>query len=70
MASPDGCAWRLKVIAAVVAVIIGGAFIRQSFWYHRHLDALVRIPYVFGSFMIGLVIIGFGIGLLLPSRPR
>jgi hypothetical protein len=66
--STSGCVWRLQVIAAVVAVIVGGAFIRQSFWYHQNLDGLIRIPFVFGSFMIGLLIVGFGISLLLPKR--
>jgi hypothetical protein len=64
-----GCSWNLRVAGAIVAFIAGAFFIRQSLWYHDHLDSIVRIPFVFGALLIGLAIIGLGIRLLLPDRP-
>ena len=66
--SISGCAWRLRIIAAIVAFVVGGAFLWQSTRYHRDIDAIMRIPFVFGSLAIGLIVIGFGVRVLLPKR--
>lgn len=57
---------RFRIIAAAVAFIVAALFFRQSVWYHHNLDALIRIPYVFGAAIIGMLVAGLGIRLLLP----
>jgi hypothetical protein len=59
----------MRLTGAIIAFIGGGLFIRQAGRYDREMDAIIRIPFVFGAFVIGVLTIGFGIWLLLPQRP-
>jgi hypothetical protein len=36
-------------------------FLYLTSWFHHHLDAIIRIPFVFGSLLAGLFFIGCGI---------
>ena len=65
MQSASGCERTIRIVGGVAALIAGGFFIYRSFWFHRNFDALLRIPFVFGSFLIGLFIAGIGLRLLL-----
>lgn len=55
----------IRIGFAVAALIVGAVFLQRAFWYHRHFDAIIRIPFVFGSLIIGLIIAAVGIRLLL-----
>ena len=56
-----------KVVAAVILFVIAAFFFRQSFWYHRNFDEIIKIPFVFGSAFIGLFFGGLGLRILLPK---
>jgi hypothetical protein len=57
----------LRIIAAVIFFFLAVLCFRQSVWYDQHLDAIIRIPFVFGAAIIGMLVAGVGIRLLLPK---
>ncbi len=67
MDSVAGCARTVRITGAILALIIGAAFLHRAWWFHKNFDAIVRIPFVFGCLLIGLFIAGAGIRLLLTG---
>jgi hypothetical protein len=58
---------RFRIIAAGVFFLLAVLCFRQSVWYHHHFDAIIRIPFVFGAAIIGMLVAGIGIRILLPK---
>jgi len=59
--------FRIRLIAAAVFFLLAMLCFRQSLWYDKHLDAIIRIPFVFGAAIIGLLVAGIGLRILLPK---
>jgi hypothetical protein len=70
VATPEGCLSGMRIAGAIASFIAGGLFLRQMARYDREMDAIIRIPFVFGALIIGLLLIGFGIWLLVPKGTR
>jgi hypothetical protein len=51
-----------------VGLLIGVVFIGAGVWFHFHFDAIIRIPFVLGSFTAGVLIGAYCPGYLLKER--
>jgi len=64
----SGCGWLLRASGAIAAFIVAALSFQQAVWYHRHIDELMRIPFVFGAAIIGLLFVAAGIYCVIPSQ--
>ena len=55
----------IRLTLGIAALVVGAIFVRYAFWFHHSFDAIIRIPFVLGSLVIGLLIAGAGLRLLL-----
>ena len=60
-----GCNASLRVTFAVVAFIIAGGFFYASWWFDKHIDVIMNIPFVFGALLAGLFVAGLGVQALI-----
>lgn len=48
-------------------LLVAGVLIYAGVWFHRHIDAIIRIPYALGSWTLGALLGAYCIGWLLMS---
>jgi hypothetical protein len=51
----------------VFGLLVAALCIAAAVWFHRNFDAIIRIPFVLGSFTVGALLGVYCIGWLLKS---
>ena len=51
----------------VFGLLVAGLLISAGVWFHRHYDAVVRIPFALGSWTLGALVGIYCVGVLVKS---